>query len=306
MKKTKSVSFALAVILIFFSLLSSLVAYAEENKAKSSWLLGDADDSGEVDTVDATFIQRYATRVHVMISEEILMHGDVDEDGDLTVVDATFIQRFSTRVKTPYRIGEPVDQEEPIEGQYVVTFVGCNGVTLKKQTVECGKNAEPPEANEKPGAEFLGWSGNYIDVEQNETVNAVYSNEKNVIMTSSVDGHIGDTVSVLVSLEGTVKTCGFDMDILYDSDLELVSYDDDLDLDIITNADRYENGMKLNFTSTLDKTKQRDIIKLDFRIKSTAANQLPVRISVRSMKEIINNNPLNTDYIIVNGIVSVI
>ena len=70
--------------------------------------LGDADGSGEVDTVDATIIQRYATMVAVPYPEDQLMNADVDSDGDLTIVDATFIQRYSTRVGVPFPIGEAI------------------------------------------------------------------------------------------------------------------------------------------------------------------------------------------------------
>lgn len=73
---------------------------------KEPALLGDADGSGEVDTIDATIIQRYATKVAVPYDEDQLMNADIDGDGDLTIVDATFIQRFATKVKTPYPIGE--------------------------------------------------------------------------------------------------------------------------------------------------------------------------------------------------------
>lgn len=68
--------------------------------------LGDANGDGDVDSVDATIIQRVCTMIKVPYSEEQLMCGDVDGDGSLTIVDATFIQRYSTRVKTPYNIGE--------------------------------------------------------------------------------------------------------------------------------------------------------------------------------------------------------
>ena len=71
-------------------------------------ILGDADGSGEVDTVDATIIQRYTTMIAMPYDEEQLMAADVDGDGDLTVVDATFIQRYATKVQVPYPIGEPV------------------------------------------------------------------------------------------------------------------------------------------------------------------------------------------------------
>ena len=69
-------------------------------------LLGDANDDGEVDTVDATIIQRTATHLKVPYTEEQLIFADVDGDGEVTIVDATYIQRYATHVKIPFPIGE--------------------------------------------------------------------------------------------------------------------------------------------------------------------------------------------------------
>lgn len=68
--------------------------------------LGDANGDGEVDSVDATVVQRAATRIQVPYSEEQLMCADVDGDGSLTIVDATFIQRYDSRIAVPYPVGE--------------------------------------------------------------------------------------------------------------------------------------------------------------------------------------------------------
>ena len=82
--------------------------YCNAKDPDSKGILGDVDLNGETDTVDATYIQRYATRVKVPFTDDQMLIGDVDSDGDITVADATFIQRYTTRVKTPYKIGEPV------------------------------------------------------------------------------------------------------------------------------------------------------------------------------------------------------
>ena len=71
-------------------------------------ILGDANGDGNVDTVDATLVQRYATGMKVPYDEALLMCADVDGDGSLTVVDATFIQRYATHIKIPYPIGEEI------------------------------------------------------------------------------------------------------------------------------------------------------------------------------------------------------
>ena len=75
---------------------------------QASYILGDVDGDGEATVIDATYVQRYATRVKVPFTDEQMMNGDADSDGDVTAVDATFIQRYATKVKVPYKIGEPV------------------------------------------------------------------------------------------------------------------------------------------------------------------------------------------------------
>ena len=176
---------------------------------------------------------------------------------------------------------------------YTVVFYDADGLTeLKSQTVGNGKAATPPEAPKKDGVEFIGWSGNYFNVTNDESIRAVYSDEKNIIVVKPSDISSSNTVDVLLSLEGTVKTCGFDLNVMYDSNLELINYDDDLDLELVTNTNAYENGVRLNFSGVNDKVKQRDIIMFTFRIK------------MNSIKEINNNNPVNSTYTIVNAVIN--
>jgi hypothetical protein len=72
----------------------------------STAIVGDANGDGEVDSVDATIVQRAATKIQVPYSEEQLMCADIDGDGSLTIVDATFIQRYDSKIAVPYPVGE--------------------------------------------------------------------------------------------------------------------------------------------------------------------------------------------------------
>ena len=93
------------------SFTSNTVSFTvEEPDITTTILLGDVNGDDDVDSVDATIIQRVCTMIKVPFAEEQLIRGDVDGDGSLTTVDATFIQRFSTRVTTPYHIGELITQ----------------------------------------------------------------------------------------------------------------------------------------------------------------------------------------------------
>ena len=306
MKRVKLIAFILICTLTICMIPFALSVSAEENELpKSRWRWGDVNGDEDIEIVDATFIQRILVDM-MSPTYGMITRGSFTANNELEISDATVIQRYLADIEVMYPVGELMGLSDDEDDYFSVTFVDNDGATVLKQSkVTFGGSANAPVAPNKDGLRFLGWSGNYIHINQNESVRAVYSDDKNVIKATSTNGHVNDVVTVLVSLEGAVKTCGFDMDIMYDPSLELVSYDDDLDLDIITNTGRYENGMKLNFTATSDKTKQRDIIELNFKIKASASDKLPINISIKSMKEIINNNPLNTEYTIINGVVSV-
>lgn len=195
--------------------------------------------------------------------------------------------------------------EGPIE-TYSVTFYDDDGVTVLKEIPEVRKGSctVPPESPTKEGAAFLGWNGQYADVVEDSSVVAVYSDAKNVFCISPSEGRVGGTATVLISLKGQVKTCGFDLSILYDDGLELVSYDDDY-MDIVVNTDAYSNGIKLNYSATRDLTKSKDIIELTFRIKNGSKVGMPVWISMNSIYEIVSNDPAASDYHLTNSAIMI-
>ena len=74
----------------------------------SGFILGDADGNGDIESVDVTYVQRFAANIPTPYEESQLMHADVDGDGILTVMDATAIQYYLCHLKTDYAIGETV------------------------------------------------------------------------------------------------------------------------------------------------------------------------------------------------------
>lgn len=188
-----------------------------------------------------------------------------------------------------------------------VTFYDDDGVTIlkKENDVRYGGYAVPPTAPVKAGLSFLGWSGQYANVTEDTTAQAVYSNAKNVFCLSSSTGSVGSTATVLLSLKGQAKVFAFDLNIMYDEDLELIAYDDDLDMDIVVNANAYSNGIKLNYSGTRDVTKERDVIELTFRIKNGAKAGLPVWISMNSIYEIVEDNAAASDYHTIDSIIMI-
>ena len=189
---------------------------------------------------------------------------------------------------------------------YTVKFINYNGKLLETQTVNAGEDAQLPANPTKSGATFLGWSGNYANVQQDGYVRAVFSDEKNVIIARSATAKPGGTVAVLFEITGQVKTCCFDFDFFYDPNLQIVSYDDDLDLDIIFNKTAFENGCSLNFTAATDRTKQRDILEVTFRVSQEAEGMLPITLVMNSIKELNSKNTYSdTGYVLVNGCITV-
>lgn len=82
------------------------------------YILGDADDSGEVDIADVTLMQRVMAEMTEDTSGMITLRGDVDKSGELEVTDATWIQRYIAELPVSYPIGErvkPVYPTDPYE-----------------------------------------------------------------------------------------------------------------------------------------------------------------------------------------------
>ena len=68
--------------------------YSLNFKVRENYLVGDIDDSGDVSTIDATWIRRLNAGMEVDLDEYAEMRGDVDGSGDTSIIDATLIQRY--------------------------------------------------------------------------------------------------------------------------------------------------------------------------------------------------------------------
>ena len=83
------------------------ISVTTEKSETLSYLLGDADGDGEVNIIDATWIQRALAGIEVPNAFNETA-ADVDGDGDMTIIDVTCIQRYLAGIEVPYAIGEPV------------------------------------------------------------------------------------------------------------------------------------------------------------------------------------------------------
>ena len=73
-----------------------------------SYILGDANGDGVVDSIDATLIQRYDAQMHVGDSFDVNA-ADVNGDGEVDILDVTFIQRYLAGMNVKFPIGEPAN-----------------------------------------------------------------------------------------------------------------------------------------------------------------------------------------------------
>lgn len=149
------------------------------------------------------------------------------------------------------------------EETFVVMFYDGDKL-VESQTVVKGNDANLPSMSDKDGLKFLGWDGNYKNIHQNENVYAIYNDSKNIFYLQKVEHNVDGEVKLILKLDGIVKICGFDITITYDNSIELLSYNDELDLSLIVNSN-IESSLIMNFVSGNDLTTSKNIIELTFK-----------------------------------------
>jgi len=77
----------------------------DPTEAPAAYIIGDADNNGEVDILDATCIQRYLASYTVLSFDPIAANVT---GGGVNIMDATAIQRYLASYSDPYHIGETV------------------------------------------------------------------------------------------------------------------------------------------------------------------------------------------------------
>ena len=73
----------------------------------NTFILGDVNNDGVADSIDATLVQRYDAQM-TLPEGTIIKHGDVNNDGEVDIVDATLIQRYDAGIAVKFPIGEKV------------------------------------------------------------------------------------------------------------------------------------------------------------------------------------------------------
>ena len=68
--------------------------------AEPQVMLGDVDDSGEVDIIDAGIVVQYANGINTNLSEKQLQAADVNGDGEVDIIDAGMIVQYANGIRT--------------------------------------------------------------------------------------------------------------------------------------------------------------------------------------------------------------
>ena len=91
--------------------------------AGNGYVFGDVDGNGEVEVVDATWIQRHLVSIDIPFTID-LKTADIDGDGQIALIDATLIQRWLAHLKSNNKIGKIVnDPTQPTQDEYELPVV---------------------------------------------------------------------------------------------------------------------------------------------------------------------------------------
>lgn len=91
-------------------IVDSMQEYTKRYKLGS---LGDANNDGEIDEIDVTYINRALIRLN-QLSDYDLITSDINQDGLVAIDDVTLLHRYIIGINCPYRVGAFVDLEDVV------------------------------------------------------------------------------------------------------------------------------------------------------------------------------------------------
>ena len=128
-------------------------------------LLGDADESGEIDITDATIIRRYAHNLKV--DKINLKNADVNNDGEVNEVDANIIENYlAFKDDTEKSFTLPYDSGKT----YTISYDLDGGTIEENNQITYAEISLPLTLINptKEGYEFAGWTGSNGDTPEIE------------------------------------------------------------------------------------------------------------------------------------------
>lgn len=144
---------------------------------------------------------------------------------------ATIIMRYASKENEDSSVPEG-DQGEIVSKTYIVLFEDYDGSVLKREAVEAGNNATPPEVPVRTGYSFTGWSGSYSNITSDLVLVAQYEKkeassgdttlppeEESVpsIIVSNASAHPGDRdAKIIVQVKNNPGILGMTLSLSYD------------------------------------------------------------------------------------------
>lgn len=101
-RKPMQAVICVVLALVFIAAIPAVMAASD-----GSYVLGDADNNGAVEIIDATIIMRVCADMIKDTDGSIAMRCDIDGRG-FSITSATWIQRWIAEMDVPYPIGQPV------------------------------------------------------------------------------------------------------------------------------------------------------------------------------------------------------
>ena len=87
---------------------TEILVNGEETDYTVKYILGDSDNSGKIDMVDATSVQRKLAGILTPFADDVLLQGDANGNSELEIIDVTAIQSYLAEISIPYLIGSDV------------------------------------------------------------------------------------------------------------------------------------------------------------------------------------------------------
>lgn len=123
-------------------MIAVMMCMAIVSASAASYILGDADNDGEVTIIDATTIQRVLAFITEDPDGGIALRGDIDRNGELESIDAVYIMRYNIFMDIEYPIGEVI--EEPTEPETEAPTQAPTQAPTEKPTTKRDPYELPP------------------------------------------------------------------------------------------------------------------------------------------------------------------
>ncbi len=247
---------------------------------------GDVNGDGKLNILDANYIR-------LLINDKIdgfptCIVKFVDYDDRLISIQKVLSGESATAPDEPQRPGYIFDgwlgnylnvnssitivaKYRVAPSSHTVTFVNYDNSVISEQVVPRGGKAVLPATPQREGYFFTGWSGAFDNVLSDNIVTATFTpnTSPNIF---AIDSHVvspGDSFTLKLQMQGAVAIAGFDMNLMYDSEvIELVSIDKEFSYDVIANTAQL-GTVTFNWGSASNKTSSgKTIFEITFKVKS--------------------------------------